>query len=465
MFRSLRNRLILSHIIPALIIIPLMGTMMVYVLETRLLLPMVYRNLAKETTLMAELTRTQSLFWINREAAQALVEGVSPFLSGQVSLLLNNGRVLASSQMAGSDTSAQFVEVPDLSQVQQGEVIQLKRGAIAEVFTPVYDLNGSQVGIIFMSTRLVTVSDEIYQLRYLLGAVLLVSVAAGIGLGSYLAITINRPIQQVSRSINALADGNWQAHVAEQGPDEMRLLAQEVNTLVDRLNSLEQGRQKLLANLVHELGRPLGAIRAAIQALEKGADKDPELAVDLLQGMDDETVRLQRLLDDLAGLHNLVLGRLDLRKTTIQLNHWLPGVLAPWEAAAYAKGLKWSAEMRSGLASVTIDPDRMAQALGNLLSNAVKFTSQGGNVSVTADIKNQELLFQIEDTGLGIHQDEQEKIFQPFYRGKQGHRIIQGMGLGLSIASEIITAHGGRIVVESTPGTGSRFTIKIPVET
>ena len=80
MFRSLRNRLILSHILPALLIIPLMGAAMVYVLETRLLLPMVYRDLAKDATLMAEITRNQPAFWQNSEAAQALVDGVSPYL-------------------------------------------------------------------------------------------------------------------------------------------------------------------------------------------------------------------------------------------------------------------------------------------------------------------------------------------------------------------------------------------------
>ena len=91
-----------------------------------------------------------------------------------------------------------------------------------------------------MTTQLVTVSEEIYHLRYLLGFVLLVAVLAGLGLGSYLAISINRPIQHVTRSIQVLAQGDWQAHVEERGPDEMRVLAREVNRLVDKLHSLEK---------------------------------------------------------------------------------------------------------------------------------------------------------------------------------------------------------------------------------
>jgi two-component system, OmpR family, sensor histidine kinase BaeS len=464
MFHSLRNRLILSHILPALLIIPLMGAAMVYVLETRLLLPMVYRDLAKDATLMAEITRNQPAFWQNSEAAQALVNGVNPYLSGRVSFVTLNGRMLASSESTDSGLVTQMVELPDMRDVNQGEVIQLQRGTLAEVFTPVFNLRGQPIGIIRLTSRVVTVSDEVYQLRYLLGAVLLFGILAGIGLGSYLAFSINRPIQRVTRSIQALADGDWQAHVEEQGPDEMRTLAGTVNTLVDRLNSLEKSRRQLLANLVHELGRPLGAIRSAIQALLKGANKDPQLSSDLLVGLDGETARLQRLLDDLAGLHDQVLGKLELNRGPVQLNEWLAGTLSPWEAAAREKGLAWEAKIPPGLPVIVMDPDRMAQAVGNLLSNAVKFTPAGGKVTTIVEFMDDQLIVQLADTGPGIPVDEQKNIFQPFYRGAHGRRIVQGMGLGLSIAHDIITAHGGKIDLQSTPGTGSRFILRMPVE-
>lgn len=461
MFRSLRNRLILSHILPALLIIPLMGAAMVYVLETRMLLPMIYSDLAKDATLMAEITRNQPAFWQNSAAAQALVDGVSPYLSGRVSFVTLDGQMLASSD---STDSAQLIDLPDLTGVAQGEVIQLQRGALAEVFTPVLDLSGKPIGIIRMTTRVVTVSDEVYQLRYLLGSVLLFGVLAGVGLGSYFAFSINRPIQRVTRSIQSLANGDWQAHVEEQGPDEMRALAETVNTLVDRLNSLEKSRRQLLANLVHELGRPLGAIRSAIQALLKGADKDPQLSSDLLTGLDSETARLQRLLDDLAGLHDQVLGRLELNRESIPLDEWLASALSPWEAAAREKGLIWKTEIPENLPAMLMDSDRMAQAIGNLLSNAIKFTPSGGEITTTVNLIDQQLMVQVTDTGLGISTDEQKKIFQPFYRGAHGRRIVQGMGLGLSIAHDIVIAHGGEIELQSTPGVGSCFTLRVPAE-
>jgi signal transduction histidine kinase len=244
----------------------------------------------------------------------------------------------------------------------------------------------------------------------------------------------------------------------------MRILAGEVNVLVDRLHSVEKGRRQLLANLVHELGRPLGAIRSAIQALLHGADKDSQLSSDLLTGMDEETARLRHLLDDLAGLHDQVLGKLELTQSAVQLHDWLVSTLSPWEAAARQKGLAWVVDVSPDLPVVIMDPNRMAQAIGNILSNAIKFTSAGGKVSTAIKFDGGHLSMQVTDTGPGIPADEQEKIFQPFQRGSQGRRIVEGMGLGLSIARDIIAAHGGEIKVDSTPGVGSCFTLQIPVE-
>jgi signal transduction histidine kinase len=464
MFRSLRNRLILSHILPALLIIPLMGAAMVYVLETRLLLPMIYNDLARDATLMAEITRNQPIFWQNSQAAQVLVDGVSPYLSGRLSFVTTNGLILATTDTVDGGVGTHVIDLPDLTDVEQGEIIQLQRGSMAEVFTPVYDLRGESIGIVRLTARVVTISDQIYQLRYLLGAVLALGVLGGILLGSYLAFNINRPIQRVTSSIQALVKGDWQAHLDVSGPDELRTLAQVVNALVDQLNSLELARRQLLANLVHELGRPLGAIRSAILAMLKGADKEPQLAHELLTGMDSETARLQRLLDDLARLHDQVLGGLELNRVPVRLDEWLAGTISPWEAAAKEKGLVWDVDISPGLPVILMDPDRMAQALGNLLSNAIKFTPPEGRVATNAKMKDGQLMIQVADSGPGVLFEEQGRIFQPFYRGAHGRRIVEGMGLGLSIARDIVVAHGGEIDLESTPGAGSRFTLRMPVE-
>ena len=457
MFRSLRNRLIFSHILPSLVIIPFMGIAMLYLLETRILLPQIYANLSDDATLIAEVAHSIPEVWQNPASAQSFVNGADPYLGGRLALIDPNGHVLASSDHADGVLTGQIVELPDFHPILQGKVVELQKGSLAEAFVPVVGNDGRYYGVVRLTTRLLTVSDEIYQLRYLLLGVLLVAILAGVLLGSYLAVNISRPVHKVTDAIHALAQGDFKTQLPETGIDEARLLARAVNTLVERLQTMEQSRRKLLANLVHEVGRPLGALGSAIRALLKGADRDPELAKDLLNGMAGEIDRLNRLLDDLTGLYDQALGSLELNRQPINLEKWLPEVLVPWETAAVEKGLHWQATIPDGLPNLLADPDRLAQAIGNLCSNAVKFTRMGGEVTISAGLEQNRLWIQVGDTGPGIPIQEQERIFQPFYRGNPDRRFLQGMGLGLTIANDIVNAHGGQIQVESEPGKGSNF--------
>ena len=182
--------------------------------------------------------------------------------------------------------------------------------------------------------------------------------------------------------------------------------------------------------------------------------------------MDFETSRLKRLLNDLAGMYDQVLGKLELNRVRVDLKAWLAGTMSTWEAAAREKGLEWDVEIPTEVPHVVMDPDRMGQALGNLLSNAVKFTPDGGRVSTTVKLDAGQLFLQITDSGMSIPIEEREQIFQPFYRGGHGRRIVQGMGLGLSIARDIALAHGGNIElqVETKTKKGCCFILHIPVE-
>jgi len=110
-----------------------------------------------------------------------------------------------------------------------------------------------------------------------------------------------------------------------------------------------------------------------------------------------------------------------------------------------------------------IDPDRLAQAVSNLLSNAIEYTPAGGRVSVEVGVEDSTVWIQVADTGPGIEPEEQARIFTPFYRGRSAGRFPQGMGLGLTIARDLVIAHGGRLDLDSKPGQGSRFSIWLPL--
>ena len=201
----------------------------------------------------------------------------------------------------------------------------------------------------------------------------------------------------------------------------------------------------------------------SIQVLRDGAKNDLRVLDELLEGMDTETLLLGRVVDDLSHLHDLVIGNLELDLKTVSLSEWLPTILLSAGAVANQKGIDWVVNIPPGLPEIIADPQRMAQAIGNLVNNALKYSSRGDAVTVAAGAKDTFVWIRVTDSGPGIPVEEQAKVFDPFYRGTQKQRIKQGMGLGLSIARDVVQAHQGRLEMKSEPGLGSEFTIWLPV--
>jgi signal transduction histidine kinase len=272
-------------------------------------------------------------------------------------------------------------------------------------------------------------------------------------------------LSRVTTTIEGIAYGEQPASLPEHDLSEIDALYQSVNELAGRLRTLEDARKRLLANLVHELGRPLGSIRAAVHALRNGADDDPALRLELLGGINSQIEHMQPLLDNLTSLHGQVLGTLELSRKPTPLAPWLQQAITLWRAAALEKGVTWKVDVPLNLPTVALDGDQMGRAVGNLLSNAVKFTPAGGAITVAAAVKSpQQVAISVADTGPGIAPVDQQRIFEPFQRGQSGRRFPQGVGLGLSIARDVVQAHGGSITLDSAPGQGSRFTILLPLE-
>jgi two-component system sensor histidine kinase BaeS len=469
MLRTLRRRFILSHILPLLVVLPLMGIALIYVLETRVLLDSLSRELRGQVLLVADIAGQNPGIWTDPGQAQAFVSHLSLHLDARVMLLEPDERLIASSDPADAARLGTPLDLAGWSSVLAGETVvrssysHSMRAEVVDALAPVIGPNQEVLGVVRLSHLLVTVFERFLRLRYLIAAVLFAGLLLGAATGWVLALNLERPLSQATDAVGRLASGEILAPVPERGPAEIHQLLHAVNTLVERLQSAEEARRQLLANLVHEFGRPLGALRSAIYALLGGADGDAALRQELLVGMNQEIGHLRRLLDDLAGLHDQAFGILELHLEPTDLGEWLAHLLPPWREAAVAKGLHWQANIEPGLPALPVDTDRLAQAVGNLLSNAIKYTPRRGTVTVGAGVKDEDLWIGVSDTGPGISQEDQERIFAPFYRRQPGRRFQQGMGLGLGIARDLVAAHGGRLEVESTPGLGSQFTIYLPL--
>ncbi len=468
MLRSLRGRLILSHLLLPLLIIPIMGIALVYMLETRVVLPSVGQDLINQAALVAELAAPYPQIWSDPAQANTFAAEFSRSTAGRVSFLATDGRLLGSEDPAERDLLGQIP--PDLTPGDLGrqptvhtEYSQRLGNQVAEALYPVAaTAEGSTVGFVRLTYSLENVYERFRWLRNWIAVISILALVFSAGIGWVLAMDLARPLGQVTRAVQQMADSRQLMAVATVGPQELRTLTQSFNALVERLHALEEDRQHLLANLVHELGRPLGAMRSALQALQRGADADQAFRTELLDGIDGQMGQLQRLIEDLALLYANLTGTLKLDLRPLSLNEWLPGTLSPWRALAQQRGLNWQAESAEALPIVQADDDRLGQVLGKLLSNAIKFTPRGGTVTVSAGCEDAQVWLRVADTGTGIAPQEQTEIFTPFFRGQVNRRFPQGMGLGLSIARELIAAHAGRLEVTSAPGAGSRFTIWLP---
>jgi two-component system sensor histidine kinase BaeS len=470
MLKSLRNRLILSHVLPVLIIIPIMGIALIYVLETQFLLPTLTRSVTGESILIAEIVREQIEIWNNPQIAEALLDNIGPNLRARVMLISPNGTLLASTDPNDQSNLNKPIQAPGLEEALSGKIAtrsnyysRSQHSDVIDVLVPVISSQGQTLGIVRETYRYDSVTEEVLQLRNLIGGILVLGLILGALFGFFLAISISTPLRRVTQSVFDLARGEKTDVLQEVGPEEVRTLLAAFNMLNERLHSLENARRRLLANLVHELGRPLGALRSANQALMQGAIEDTELRDELLRGMDDENERLQHLLEDLSHLHEQVLGTLELDRQEIAITSWLNETLGPWREAAKEKRVRWQIEIPAKMHNLYADPIRLGQAVGNLVSNAIKFTPTNGTITVSAGQADDELWIRVSDTGPGISDDEKEKVLTPFYRGSQGRRFPQGMGLGLGIANNLVEAHGGYLEIESAPGLGSHFTIHLPL--
>ncbi len=227
---------------------------------------------------------------------------------------------------------------------------------------------------------------------------------------------------------------------------------------------LERVRRDFVANVSHELKTPLTAMQGFAETLLSGALDDPANRRRFVEIIREHAARLGRLTDDLLTLSSIEAGKLRLELSSVSPAEIIEPCLEVTRLRASQKRLHIEAELSANLPAVRGDFQRLQQILQNLLDNAVQYTSAEGRITVRAFARDRAVVFEVADTGIGIPESDQQRIFERFYRVDAARsREAGGTGLGLSIAKHLVEAHGGRIWVESQVGRGSRFFFTIPV--
>jgi signal transduction histidine kinase len=298
-----------------------------------------------------------------------------------------------------------------------------------------------------------------------LGAVLIVLIVM-VPMAMVVFVTVMRrvgsPMGDLVTAADRVGAGDYSVRMAERGPRALRTVARSFNSMIAQLQSQDQQRRQLMADIAHELRTPLTVIQGRLEGLLDGVyPRDEARMAELLE----DTRMLARLVDDLRTLANAEAGNLPLRKEPTDLAVLLHDSVRSFAAEADEKGVELRVEEKTELPLVEIDPLRIREVLTNLLANALRHTDRGGTIAVAASplaasaaAGNGRIEVSVRDTGSGIAPEELPRIFDRFYKGSTS----RGSGLGLTIARNLVVAHGGEMSAESEVGRGTLIRFSLP---
>jgi two-component system, OmpR family, sensor kinase len=335
-----------------------------------------------------------------------------------------------------------------------------KNGSEWRVVTERIDVWGQPIAI-----QIATSSQAIKEATGLLVVVMLwagaLSIMGSMVLGMWLSWRVLQPVKEITNAAESIvATDNLKTRLPWSGPmDELGHMTSVFNRMMERIEHLFSVQQRFVADVSHELRTPLTAIRGNLDLIKRyGMDENS------LEAMESEVARMSRLVSDLLLLARADYGEIKMELEPIDLDTVLSEVYR--EARVLAKDRDLAVKI------IDFDPvrvngngDRIKQLLLNLVSNALKFTPDGGQITMNLRQEDYDAVLEVSDTGIGISEEDRKRIFDRFFQSdtsRARHTTDDGVGLGLSIAKWIVDSHHGTIEVESTPGEGATFRVKIP---
>ena len=463
--QSLYTKFAIANILPILLLMPLLSLYLLNTLEefyTEKLL----QRLAQQGLLIFDQVRENPVLVEDPAAAQAFLAQVGHNTGARVLLLSEAGIILGSTRSEDTDYIGTRYRAPAVEEALRGLATQgTGQGLTSEVAYVVMPVqrNSTVRGVLRLSYEVDDVRTQFNQLRWLVVGGTGMTALLGLALGLGLAKTVTGPLRYLTYSVQELTAGNYTARVDTQRQDEIGILTRSFNQMATQLADAETMRQQQLAAIVHELARPLTGMSAAVETLLDDVDADVELRHELLAGVGEEIARLERLVGTLQQVQKQIFQPLQLRCTPASIVQIIHATIANFEPIAIQRGVTLSAKLPPDLPVISCDEDRVIQVLTNLLDNALKFTPSGGSITVEAWVEVDAIQVCVTDSGVGIAAEELPYIFQQFYRGAESRPPeTRGMGLGLTICQQIVTAHGGKIWAESTLNQGTRMIFTLP---
>lgn len=342
----------------------------------------------------------------------------------------------------------------------QGEQIEMQRLADGQLYmglsVPLYD----QVKVIGALTVFAPCQSatgfDVYLYPQLYSA-LIFSLVAIAGAGVFIGSNVSRVLREIEAVAGRIAQGEFAQRVRVTSNDEVGRLASTINEMASRLDALSQARARFLSKVSHELRTPLTIIKGFAITILRGDKLDPELQrrVSIIEQQADN---LTRLVNDLLELARMDADRLDLQLELEDLAKVIESIASSFQVRSVDTQVSLTYVNPVAPAWALVDRQRMDQVFRNLIDNAFKHTTAGDQIRVQVTNKADRIVILVEDTGPGIPRESLPHIFERFYQADPGQ---EGMGLGLSVVSELVEAHGGTVSAQNLE-KGCRFTVWLP---
>ncbi len=271
-----------------------------------------------------------------------------------------------------------------------------------------------------------------------------------------------RPISELNEGIEEMTRGDFSHRVRVRGKNEFAQLAVAFNMMCDRIESLDKARSQFVSNASHELKTPLSTMKILIQTLMYQDPMSPDMTREFLADINKEIDRLNSVISDLLTLVSIDSGEKTMDAQPLNVADLLAENMRRLQPLAREKGIEMTLSLREQ-PMVDGDANRLTQVFYNLMDNAIKYTGRGGSVRVELSRRERKAVVKVIDTGIGIPKEDQQHVFDRFYRvDKARSRETGGTGLGLSIVKQIVLMHGGQVYVASDGSKGSTFTVELP---
>ena len=274
------------------------------------------------------------------------------------------------------------------------------------------------------------------------------------------------PVKSLIGIIKEMSEGHFErrANVTQKPHTELVDLANACNQMADQLELVESSRQQFVSNVSHELKTPLSSVKVLSESILLMEDVPKEMYVEFLHDINSEVDRMTAIINDLLTLVKLDQKEIPLNFKEVDLNQMMTGIVKRLQPLADDKGVVLEMESLKEIAA-DVDEMKLSLAISNLADNAIKYTPEGGKVKVTLDADHQNAFITVADTGIGIPEDEVNRVFERFYRvDKTRDRETGGTGLGLSITHATIMMHKGSIKVNSKEEEGTTILVRIPLK-